>query len=38
MRKAMPYWESAQKKLRDALGVTNWAEAVRSLDQLGRIS
>lgn len=38
LRKAMPYWERAQKKLRDALGVTNWSDAVRSLDQLGRIS
>ena len=37
MRKAIPYWEDAQKALRGALGA-NWGDIVRCLDQLGRIS
>jgi DNA-binding MarR family transcriptional regulator len=38
MRKALPYWENAQKSLRDAIGNAYWAHVVRSLDQLGRTS
>jgi hypothetical protein len=38
MRKALPYWEKAQKALREALGGAQWAQVVRSLDQLSRTS
>jgi DNA-binding MarR family transcriptional regulator len=38
MRKALPYWEKAQKALREAFEGAQWAQVVRSLDQLSRTS
>jgi DNA-binding MarR family transcriptional regulator len=37
MRKAIPYWENAQRALRAALGAADWGDVVHSLDQLGHI-
>jgi DNA-binding MarR family transcriptional regulator len=35
MRKALPYWQEAQKSLRAKLGAAGWSEVVRGLDRLG---
>jgi DNA-binding MarR family transcriptional regulator len=38
MRKALPYWEDAQKTLQKELGAANWVQVARSLDLLGSAS
>ena len=37
MKKALPYWENAQKALQKTIGVSSWPQVVRSLDHLGGI-
>jgi len=36
-RKALPYWEEAQARLRETLGAAGWADVVRSLDRLSLV-
>ena len=38
MRKALPYWEEAQKTLRATLGAAGWADVTRGLDRLGSVA
>lgn len=38
LNQALPYWEAAQRALRQSLGSTNWAQVSRSLEQLGSVT